>query len=94
MTGTVVTAQEAGYKEVLEYATDGTFRRLKNDKEEEKTSFYTSPIQNIAGFKVAIYYTDTTYQPYGVQENTLRLYERAPEGGVLADGAVYEYRKL
>lgn len=94
LTGTVVTAQEAGYKETLEYAADGTFRRLKNDKEEEKGAYHTSPIQNIAGFTTAIYYQNTTYQPYSIQENILRLYERAPNDGTLADGATYEYQKL
>lgn len=94
LTGKVATAQEAGYKETLNYNSDGTFSRLKNDKEEEKGSYKTAKIENIAGFTTAIYYQNTTYQPYRIQENILRLYERAPNGGVLADGATYEYRKL
>jgi hypothetical protein len=94
LTGKVVTAQEAGYKETLDYASDGKFRRLKNDKEEETGSYSTSRIEALAGFNFAIYYSNTTYQPYRVQENTLSLYERSPNGGVLADGATYEYKKL
>ncbi|GAB3332874.1 hypothetical protein GCM10027299_39740 [Larkinella ripae] len=94
MTGTVATPQEAGYTETLEYAADGTFRRLKNDKEDEKGTYYTDRIENIAGFTIAVYYQNTTYQPYSVQENILRLYERTPTGGTLADGATYEYKKL
>ena len=94
LTGVTVTAQEAGYKEVLEYNADATFRRLKNDLDEEKGSFSTAQIKNIAGFTAAIYYQNTTYQPYRVQENTLQLYERSPNGGTLADGATYLYKKL
>ncbi|RRA98552.1 hypothetical protein [Larkinella rosea] len=94
LTGKVATPQEAGYTETLNYNNDGTFNRLRNGKEEEKGSFTTANIENIAGFTTAIYYQNTTYQPYRIQENILRLYERAPIGGVLADGATYEYRKL
>lgn len=94
LTGTVATPQQAGYTETLEYYADGTFRRLKNNKEEEKGGFRTAKIDNIAGFTEAIYYQNTTYQPYRLQENALLLYERTPNGGVLADGATYTYRKL
>ncbi|MFD1144140.1 hypothetical protein ACFQ4C_23650 [Larkinella insperata] len=94
MTGTVATPQQAGYTETLDYYADGTFRRLKNDREEENGSFRITQIENIAGFTEALYYQNKTYQPYRLQENTLLLYERAPNDGVIADGATYTYRKL
>ncbi|QJW92086.1 hypothetical protein HNV11_23270 [Spirosoma taeanense] len=91
------TPEKAGYSETIEFNTDGTYRRLTENKDgqkEEKGRFYTDTNPSKTAEAMAIFFPDLNVaQPYSFRDGHLFLYERTPVGATIADGSTYEYSK-